>query len=370
MPEMGTKQRRDASLDLFRIISMLLIISLHSIDHSGVLEAAPGAGTAAYLYVRFMYMLCQICVNCYVMLSGYFLLHSRFRVQKLAGLWMETAFYSFIIKLVFMLTGSIPLSAASLFSCFFPVFTGRYWFITIYVGLYLLSPFLNIAINAMDKRQHALLNITLALLFSAWSSIHPAAAGMNSGGGWGLAWFTVLYFSAAWFRLYYTPSNKTLRFLMVWIGVSLATAAIYCFLGEHSAVVKAIAGNWFRYDALPVYISTLAVFVCFLNIRVPEGRLSKTITFIAPSTLGVYLIHAHANMSPFIWRMLDLPGRLSDPFFPAIQLLVVLGIFGACVVLDVIRRFSLGRLETSSLMLTVCGRVGSLLRGIWGKIDL
>jgi hypothetical protein len=33
-----TKKTREANLDVLRIVSMLLIILLHSIDHSGVLE--------------------------------------------------------------------------------------------------------------------------------------------------------------------------------------------------------------------------------------------------------------------------------------------------------------------------------------------
>ena len=187
--------QRQANLDLLRIVSMLLIIFLHSIDHTGVLECAPAAGKMANLYIRFAYMLSQVCVNIYVMLSGYFLVNSRFRVQKLAALWLETVFYAFTIKLGFMLTGKAPFSVVSLASCLFPFFTGRYWFITIYVGLYALSPFLNNAIRAMDRKQHLMLNITLMLLFSAWNSVHPSFAGMNSGGGWGLAWFVVLYFS-------------------------------------------------------------------------------------------------------------------------------------------------------------------------------
>ena len=170
---------------------MLLIILMHSIDHTGVLEASSKAGIGTFVLVRFLYMLTQISVNCYVMLSGYFLVRSRFRLKKIVELWLEVAFYSFVIKLIFMLTREIPFSAVALLSCFFPILTGRYWFIAIYIGMYLLSPFLNIAIRAMDKKTHGLLILTLGLLFSAWSSIHPSFAGMNSGGGWGLAWFVL-----------------------------------------------------------------------------------------------------------------------------------------------------------------------------------
>lgn len=37
---MSIPKKRDSNLDLLRIVSMFLIIFLHSIDHSGVLEQA------------------------------------------------------------------------------------------------------------------------------------------------------------------------------------------------------------------------------------------------------------------------------------------------------------------------------------------
>lgn len=43
---MQEMKARDAHLDLLRIVSMLLIILLHSIDHSGVLEQADSSSGA------------------------------------------------------------------------------------------------------------------------------------------------------------------------------------------------------------------------------------------------------------------------------------------------------------------------------------
>lgn len=144
------------SLEWLRICSMLMIILLHSIDHSGVLENLK-AGSALYYAEWFLYAAVQVCVNCFVLISGYFLVTARFKPAKLVLLWMEVVFYSGVIKVILMATGQIPVSITSLVSCLIPVFTGRYWFVTIYFGMYLLSPFLNVGIRALSKRQHAAL---------------------------------------------------------------------------------------------------------------------------------------------------------------------------------------------------------------------
>ena len=341
---------RNANMDLLRIVSMLLIILLHSIDHSGVLEASEIAPITAQLWIRFSYMLTQVCVNCYVLISGYFLVTSKFRLQKLIALWMEVVFYSLTVRLVFILTGFRAFSISSILSCFVPVFTGRYWFITIYFGLYLIFPFLNIAINAMNRFQHTLLNVVLFVLFSLMVSLHPSFDGMNSGGGWGLAWFVVLYFAAAWFRLYYDKSAKSFP-ILIYIFGSLAIALCFVLVGSKISMVKTVLGNFYRYDSIFSYIFSLCVLVFFINIKIKNSFINRAIIFIAPSTLGVYLIHAHADFSPWSWEFFNLPQYISKAYFPVIQIGIVLAIFIFCSLVDVIRKNTIGRIERSN---TVC----------------
>ena len=366
------KKNRAANLDLLRIVSMLLIVLLHSVDHSGVLENTENCGIGMQFYVRFIHALCMVCVNIYVMLSGYFMVNSKFRLQKLVALWMETAFYAVVLKLVFMLTGAETFSLISLVSCFVPTLTGRYWFLTIYVGMYLLSPFINILIHAMNKRQHGLLNVALFLIMSVWVSIHPSIAGMNSGGGWGLAWFVVLYLAAAWLRLYYVPNYKPTKWLVVFLAIPLVMAAMYIvFAGGLGIsvpyVLFTIVKHWLRYDSAPVYFMTMGLFIGFLNVRIPSEKLSGAIVQIAPLTLGVYLIHAHANVSPWSWEVLNLPSKMDTALFPIIQIASVVGIFVICAMIDMLRSATVGKLEEAKVLSNYCNSVQKRIESLIGK---
>ena len=342
--------KRQCNLDLLRIFAMFFIVLLHSVDHSGVLEAVTDQGKlSCSLYVYFIYALTQICVNCYILLSGYFLVTSRFKLSKLVTLWLETVVYSLLFKLVFMLSGAEPISITSLVSCFVPITTGRYWFITIYFGMYLLSPFLNAAIRALGCKKHALLNAVLFVLMSAWSSLHPSIAGMNSGGGWGLAWFVVLYLLGAWLRLYYRPNYKILPKLLSWLSIpALMTVALFVakYLGIGIAV--SVTRNWFSYDSVPVYLATLIFFCMFLNLRKPEGGfLTKLISFVSPLTFGVYLIHAHASVSPWLWEHSMLSKHTQELYFPLMQICIVIGVFCVCILIDAARNLLFRSLERS-----------------------
>lgn len=348
--ENGKKVARNMNMDLLRIVSMLLIVLLHSIDHSGVLEKAINCESVIDIYVMYVYAFTRVCVNCYVLLSGYFLVKSKFRLHKLIVLWMEVVFYSFVIKLIFMITGQTAFSIVSLASCFFPILTGRYWFVTIYFALYLIAPFLNKAIYAMDKREFTMFNIVLGVLFSVWSSIHPAIAGVNSGGGWGLAWFVVLYFAAAWFRLYYVPCYRYIVKIVLVFLIPVMTTVIFIIGGVlKSGVFQQIGNQWCRYDSLPVYLASLMLFVAFINVKIENGRVKKMISIVSPATFGVYMIHAHAEVDPWMWGMLDLPQKMESMAFPAIQLLSVLAIFAICIGIDIVRQKTIGRIEKSNV---------------------
>lgn len=335
--------KRNLGLEWLRICSMFMIILLHSIDHSGLYETLE-EGTLLYAYEQFIYALVQVGVNCFVLISGYFLVQSQFKLRKLILLWIEVVFYAVTIKFIMMVGGEIPFSVVSLISCFVPILTARYWFITIYFGMYLIFPFYNIAIKSMDESQHKRLLFLLVMLFSGMNSIYPSFKGMNSGGAWGLAWFTVLYFIGAYFRLYYIPEKKkkgnlSLVFFTILIFMTLALLAVQ---KTKIMVLINMIKNWWRYDSIPVVIASIVLFMVFINIG-KRGAVNKCgnqlVIKISGTTFGVYLIHAHANIcNESMWQCFGILNNMSQWWFPIYQLIIVAAIFGVCSVIDYSRQ--------------------------------
>lgn len=361
-------EKRNMGLEWLRIWSMFMIILLHSIDHSGLYETLE-EGTPLYAYELFIYALVQVCVNCFVLISGYFLVQSEFKLRKLISLWIEVVFYSFSIKLIMMIMGEITFSVASLISCFVPILTGRYWFITIYFGMYLLFPFYNIAIKAMNERQHKSLVLLLIVLFSFMSSIYPSFKGMNSGGAWGLAWFTVLYFIAAYIRIYYVPDKNKKSSLVLFFAIPfLMTLVLLMVQKMQIGFVSNIVNNWWKYDSIPVVIASLALFVTFIKMESKglNGRRNQLAIKISGTTFGVYLIHAHANIcTEAMWQRLGIVSNLSHWWFPIYQLVIVVVIFLVCSVIDCCRQRLFAMMKVERFSIKVEGwfkRIGRMLK--------
>ena len=333
------KKERNVAIEILRILAMILIIFQHFMEYGGIKEGTV-IGDPMYPFVYYMYGLVQIAVNCYILISGYFLVTSKFKFKKLLVLWIEVVFYALFLYLLSVVSGHYEFSVKTFASCFVPVATGRYWFVTIYFGMYLLSPFLNIAIRAMNKSKHAKFNILLLILFSMWTTF-PIFKGMNVNGGWSIAWFVVLYFISAYFRLYYVPNYKVkyklITTLILTLILPLSKFLIDLATNMGVSVLADKSTMLFKYESFFVIILAISVFVLFLNIRVKPRVISNFILKISPCTFGVYLIHHHARIYPIMWGLIDGVRFLNDWWFPFYMTGIVLMIFAVCTVIDKIR---------------------------------
>lgn len=83
--EMVKVKKRNIGLDCLRIISMIMIVFLHYLSKGGLLRAENTSGIYHIIYY-FIEALSIIAVNCYVLISGYFLIRSKFRWKKVLQL--------------------------------------------------------------------------------------------------------------------------------------------------------------------------------------------------------------------------------------------------------------------------------------------
>ena len=113
---------------------------------------------------------------------------------------------------------------------------------------------------------------------------------------------------------------------------------------------------------------TAFLFVGFLNVRITGKAASRPLCTVAPLTLGVYLIHAHANVSPWSWDVLALPSKMTSGAFPLVQLASVLGIFIVCAVIDAIRKVTVGKIENSRIISTACSQTQEKLNALLSKV--
>jgi len=356
-------------LELLRIVSMIMIITLHFLGHGGVLTSVR-IFSPVYYFAWFFEGISYVAVNCYVLISGYFLVVSGFNLKKFLVILGQVFFYSVGIYFVLVYIGQIEFNSKALVLSFLPVLSKQYWFVTIYIGMYIMSPFINLAIRAMTSKQHLICIIMTTFLFSIWPNIFFFSGTLSFGGGEGVVWFIVLYLVAAYLRLYYQPSYKMKKYIYIYIIITLLLPLSRFMISMLSITSLSdifsadlfIKGSsiFYSYNSILVYPSSIALFVLFLNINIKNEYFKKVILLFSPLTFGVYLIHDNKHMRFVLWEYVNAPLYISQWYFPIFMVVIIMLIYLACSFIEKLRKTLFRPIEQSDWLDRLCVRLANI----------
>ena len=117
MTSAQTEGKRNANMDLLRIISMIMVTMLHALTKSDLLPFMGSEVTVNGWIAWIFEALSVAAVNIFMLISGYFLISSKFKVGRLVEIVLQTAFYtvgSFGFFLIFGKTTLISVPSPSL----------------------------------------------------------------------------------------------------------------------------------------------------------------------------------------------------------------------------------------------------------------
>lgn len=293
-------KERQANLELLRIFSMLMIVMMHLLNHGKILETT-ARGSISYYLVWILFGISFVSISTYILISGYFLCETSFSFRRILKLEGQVWFYSVALYLASLLLLRQPFDMSSLIAAVFPVLSCEYWFVTMYVGMIVLSPFLNKLLTGLTQRQFRLLLVILFVLFSLWPNVFFFSPALNFGGGSGVVWFTTVYLSGAYLKRFYRPDGQFGRHLLHFFGAALLIPVsrfliellLSTPLGKIGFLQDLMWGYsiFYEYNSVLVFAAAILLFIAFLNLQIKPGRLQRMILAAAPLSFGVYLLH-------------------------------------------------------------------------------
>jgi len=324
-------KQRESGIELFRIIAMLLIVAHHYVVNSGVTQLFEGGNSKDLFYYLFG-MWGKTGINCFVLITGYFMCYSNITLRKFLKLFLEVIFYKITIYIVLSIAGYYTFSLYSLIDIW-PIKSVTTGFVSCFLLFYLCIPFLNILIKNINKKQYTLLLLLLLFIYTLMGSIPLFSVKMNY-----VTWFCILYLIAAFMRIYATEItiiNKTNWGLcsITFIILSISSVALLAWFKKDIQTIYYFVSDSNKILAL---LTALSTFMFFKNLKISY---SKVINTIAASTFGVLLIHAHSNeMRQWLWKdFIDVKSHYLTDHYVLYSILVVLAIFGVCTIIDFIR---------------------------------
>lgn len=329
---------RSSNIELFRILSMLMIVAHHYVVSSGIsiiLDTKSVMESKDYFLLLFGWG-GKTGINCFVLITGYFMCTSNITGKKFFKLLGEWYFYAVVIWCLFFFTGYEVFSIKEFLKMMFPFFTVADNFTGCFLLFYPLIPFLNKLIHALTEKEHIWLLVWCISVYVVLPSFMLANVTFNY-----ITWFCIIYIIAAFIRLHprrWFDDKKLTGLLMVgflllsWFSV-IGIAKIRRIIGIDLGV-----GYFFVSDANKVLAlaTGISAFLFFKNLRIGYSR---TINTVAASTFGVLCIHANSDtMRRWIWKdVCDNVNVYQKGNIIIHALASVVAIYAVCTVIDMVR---------------------------------
>lgn len=348
MKAVNTRARK-SNFELLRIVAMLMIIAHHFASH-GIQHDLDG--NAAYVIWRngsFINKISdclyapggKIGVGIFFMITGYFLINKySFSLKKVV---LESTFYGVfnsIIYIVFLCAGVLPMPEnkinsiliPTVLALFNPAIGGVWWFISAYVMLILLLPFLNRILNNFTQKGYLIFLVVFWIILYSIGSLGTPYSSVMMG---------IFFYSIGGFVRLFGKRIESKR-LIIFISVFVVFWVIdaYCIYLNASNIsifsgVKVLIINQIQISICwPV--CAILLFKIFESIDIDSQEL---VNKIASTTFGVYLIHDFGPFRYFIWeKIFRVDVLYTKQLFPLYAFLVVITIFIVCSGIDMVRQ--------------------------------
>lgn len=328
--------QRNTGIDFLKILCMIMIVVLHILKASGMLSQ--GDDPVRYSISWLLETLSYCAVNCYGLITGYLMIDKKFKLSRIISLWLQVLFYSAGIMALFEILMPDQLTKQDFFTSLLPVTSSTYWYMTAYVFLFFLMPFLNVLLNNLSRYAHKALLIATIILFS----IVPVIVNYDifyTYDGYCFIWLAVLYIMGAYIRKYgMFKGFHAIEALVIYL---LASAVAWISLPYYRM-------QWINYTSPLILLAAVMLFLWSIRVSWKGSALCKTISFFAPLSFSTYLIHTH----PLLWRLvlsvwlvkyqaIPLPGLIPAIIGTAIIILI------GCSLVELLRSklFSLFRMN-------------------------
>lgn len=325
--------KRNSSLELLRIICMILIIMHHYAVYGGWGEFNTNNLSGNVIFVQILQLGGKMACHIFMVITGFFMINSKVNYKKILLIIFEMLCYSVGIMIAFYCFNSETINLKMIIKSLFPVFWGN-WFLIYYVILLFLIPFINPIIHSLPRKKLLDLIILLILIYSVIPTF--------TGGSWkfsSLDNFIIMYFIGAYIRLYNLDfQNKKVNIVGMIISLTLLIVSVPTMniiakiSGSDIFINKAVYfGN--EYSILSV-LSAIFIFLVFKEMKFE----SKIINWIASSVLGIYLIHDNSIIRSWLWTEFypNMDYFTKDSLFFHAFIKITL-IFVICLIIDKVR---------------------------------
>lgn len=297
---------RNLNVDIIRTIAVFAVLSVHFFLNNGFYsENIQGRDMLIATIMRSSFM---ICVPLFIILTGYLMCYKKLSKSYYFGIIKTLSIYVLATICILIYQGIFLKSEISINQGIFNILSFKQysWYVEMYIGLFMLIPFLNLIYNNLSEKKHKLyLIITLLILVTIptmtniydfftmnwidkpsisndyqkilpfwWSGFYPL----------------VYYFIGAYIREYKDSIKLSLRKNFFAIIICMIVFGLFSYWRSYDS--NFIWGIWSSWGSVGNVINSVLVFIFFIRINTKSVNLvvRKIFKVIADLSFGIYIV--------------------------------------------------------------------------------
>ena len=295
------KKERILGLDIIKALAALFVVSIHQIAQTHAM-AMNLNDVRAFVIMLFRYTVMS-CVPLFIMATGYF------QCRKTA----DKRFYKGIIPIIvtYLFTTAVcvivqfaqgdtaPWDKVIVRTLNFTQ-NGYAWYVEMFVTLYLLIPFINMALGNTKKQRRLLIWLlffstiapSIPIAFSTyryWLDLFPNY--------WDICYPLFYYAVGAYIREYSPKINKGANVLLLIAAMLLPTVTEFIHAGGGEFVDYVFNG----FNSLSACLIAVLIFMLFYDVNIKSKPVRKLITSVSNCTLELYLLSFSVELVLYPW---------------------------------------------------------------------
>lgn len=289
--------KRNSNIELLRLVLMAFVVLLHfNNDRMGGAFVLVKELSIENKVLRLLEAFCNCAVNCFMIVSGYFLYNNnKIKFGKVFDILITVVFYrffDFFCQIIFL---HIDFSLEHLIACFLPA----NYFAIFYVICYLFSPWISKLLRDISNTDAKILLLILLIVFILIPTLLDIAMDLGifkdpgylspislvgNGGGYTIVQFFVMLILGMWFRKVEFNPNSLILIIIYFIS----SIIIFLFQG----II-----NTYHYDFIFNVTAASCLFLLFKKMSLQK----KGINFASKSCFAIFCIHT-GSFANTIWK--------------------------------------------------------------------
>lgn len=334
-------KERKLNIDLLKCIAIVFVVGVHFFLHTNYYGQS---FTFKSIFLSsFIWMILMTCVPLFIMTTGYLMKDKTYSEDYFIKLLPVIGIYA-LTAAVYTFFDMRVVNEEYLGKLFENIFSFSHyaWYVNLYIGLYMLIPFLNAGFNSLTSRKNQVVVLGILVLFTI---VPPTLSLLNNNE----QNFMILphiipdYWKGLWPITYYllgsflASSKKKSSFKeLVFVIFILDILSVFGL----AAISETTFG--IEYTVLPVFLLSSLIFysVIHLKVSIKNEWLKRVVLFISKNTLPIYLLSV---IGDYYWypKMVEKWGDFTNIFlrFPLIVIFLLIQAILMTFILNTLLKF-------------------------------